>query len=169
MNIRRPPHLRTPFVVAIPVVCLSSVAIASDMELSLQVKSRRQQVYTERTDELPSVAKPHPRPVFTSDGHETLVVSWKATNVGEQDTFENVLIHCFVVLEEKSGQLTVPSLEDPLHESALTMDFKPGSSAAGEFSLTIDKPGAYLVRVETRNMLDKHGHEHYAALDLVRE
>jgi hypothetical protein len=49
------------------------------------------------------------------------------------------------------------------------MDFKPGDSATGEFSLKIDEPGTYLVRVETQNMLDKYDHECYVALDLVRQ
>ena len=148
---------------------LTSSAIADDMELTLQVKSSRQHVNTERTDEEPSGKKPQPRPVFTTREPETLVVSWKAKNTGQQDTFKDVLIHCFVVREEEAGQEKVPDLADPVQEAAITMDFKPGSSASAEFSLTIDKPGAYLVRVETRNMLDTHGHEHYAALDLVRE
>ena len=49
------------------------------------------------------------------------------------------------------------------------MDFKPGNSASGTFSLAIDQPGTYLVRVETRNLLDQHGHDYYVAIDLVRK
>ncbi len=152
-------------------VFLTSVAIASDMELSLQVKSAKQRVSTKHTEEEPSPTKPEPRQVFTSNQQENLLISWKATNVGKQETFEDVLIHCVVVAEKELGQRAMPSLKDndPLQESALTMDFKPGGSASGEFSLVIDKPGIYLIRVETRNMLGKHGHEHYAALDLVRK
>jgi hypothetical protein len=162
-------QLKTSIVLAIFAVYPNSVAIASDFELWLQVKSAKQRISTNHTDEQPSSTKPPQRPVFTSEEHEILFVSWKATNVGDHETFRDVLIYCVVVSEPKPGHATVPPLKDPVQESALTMDFKPGSKASGTFSLVIDQPGTYLVRVETRNMLDKHGHEHYAALDLVRK
>ena len=146
-----------------------SAAIASDFEISLQVKSATQRVSTKSTEEQPSPTKPHPRPVFTTESKETLLVSWTATNNAKQATFQDVLIHCLVVAEKEPGQAGLPNLKDAVQESALTMDFKPGDSATGEFSLVIDEPGTYLVRVETQNMLDKYGHEHYAALDLVRK
>ena len=68
-----------------------------------------------------------------------------------------------------SSSTAVRDLKDPLQESALWMDFKPGSMATGKFSVAIAEPGAYLLRVETREMLATHGHEHYAALDLICE
>ena len=73
--------------------------------------------------------------------HEDFVVSWKATNGSKGQTFKDVMIHCVVVAEKEPGQLTMPSLKDPTQESALTMDFKPGSAASGKFSLAIDEPG----------------------------
>ncbi len=169
MAIFRQLRLKAPVVLAFHLACLCSAAIASDFEISLQVKSATQQVSTNSTEEQPSPAKPHPRPVFTSESKETLLVSWKATNNAKHATFQDVLIHCLVVAEKEPGQAGLPSLKDPVQESALTMDFKPGDSATGELSLTIDKPGTYLVRIETQNVLDKYGHEHYAALDLVRK
>ena len=169
MGIFRQQRLKAPVALAIHLACLGSAAIAADFEMSLEVKSAMQQVSAKPTEEQPSAAKPHPRPVFTSESKETLLVSWKATNNAKQATFQDVLIHCFVVAEKEPGQASMPNLKDPVQESALTMDFKPGDSATGEFSLMIDKPGAYLVRIETQNVLDKHGHEHYAALDLVRK
>jgi hypothetical protein len=169
MRISRALQLKTAVAFAISAVCANSVAIASDIEMSLQMKSAKQRVNVNHTEEQPSSTKPQPRPVFTSEKNEALLVSWKVTNVSKQETFQDVLIYCVVVSELKPGQETPPKLKDPVHESAITMDFKPGSSATGTFSLMIDRPGTYLVRVETRNMLDKHGHEHNAALDLVRK
>jgi hypothetical protein len=147
----------------------TSAAIASDMEISIEVKAGTQRVKTTHTEIQPSRNKPQPRPVCTIKAREDLAVSWKATNVGKRETFKDVMIHCVVVAEKEPGQLTMPSLKDPVQESALIMDFKPGGSATGKFSLAIDEPGAYLLRVETREMLSTHGHEHYAALDLVCE
>ncbi len=162
-------QLKTSVVLAISVVCSNSAAIAADIEMSLQVRSATQRVSTKHTEEQPSPTKPQPWPVFTSEEHEDLLVSWNATNVSEHDTFQDVLIHCVIVAELEPGQSTTPGLKDPVKESALTMDFKPGSSASETFSLQIDRPGTYLVRVETRSMLDKHGHEYFAALKLVRK
>ena len=45
------------------------------------------------------------------------------------------------------------------------MDFKPGRKAGQRSTLKIDEPGAYLVRVETRNT--QSDHEHFAAIDLI--
>ncbi|MEX2188950.1 MAG: hypothetical protein WD875_19235 [Pirellulales bacterium] len=169
MKTRRVSHLIATVVVAVSMASLTSAAVASDIEISLEVKSAKQRVSANRTEEAPSPQKAAARPVFTGKAGEDLVVSWKVTNVGKQDTFKDVLIHCVVVAEKEPGQATVPDLKDAVQESALTMDFAPGGSATGEFSLSIDQPGAYLVRVETLNMRDAHGHEHYAALDLVRK
>ena len=169
MKFPRPRLSRTAVALPVALACLSSGAIASDMEISIEVKAARQRARTTHTEIQPSSKKPQPRPVCTVKAHEDFVVSWKATNTGKRETFKDVIIHCVVVAEKEPGQATVPPLKDPAQESALTMDFKPGVSAAGKFSLTIDEPGAYLLRVETREMLPTHGHEHYAALDLICE
>ena len=147
--------------------CFGSAAIAADFEISIQVKSATGRLSTKSTDEQPSPLKPHPRPVFTTKAKETLLISWTATNNAKQATFHDVLIHCFVVAEKEPGQAGLPDLKDPTQESALTMDFKPGDRATGEFSLAIDTAGTYLVRVETRNLPDDFNHEPYAALDLT--
>ncbi len=47
------------------------------------------------------------------------------------------------------------------------MDFKPGAKAGARNTLKVDKPGAYLVRVESRQT--DSDHEHFAAVDLVVE
>jgi hypothetical protein len=157
------------FVLLVAPVFVSASAVASDMEISIDVKANGQHVRSTRTEIEPSPQKPPARPVCRLKSHEDFIVSWKATNVGKGNAFKDVMIHCVVVAEKEPGQLTMPSLKDPTQESALTMDFKPGSSASGKFSLAIDEPGAYLLRVETREMLNTHGHEHYATIDLVCE
>ena len=165
---RAPQRLATLVLLAAPAF-VSASAVASDMEISIDVQANGQHVRSARTEIEPSPQKPPARPVCRVKSHEDFVVSWKATNGGKGQTFKDVMIHCVVVAEKEPGQLTMPPLKDPTQESALTMDFKPGSSASGKFSLAIDEPGAYLLRVETREMLNTHGHEHYAAIDLVCE
>jgi hypothetical protein len=169
VTIRPIQRLISALMLPIALSSLWSQAIASDMEISIEVKAGQQRIKTTHTEIQPSSKKPQTRPVCTVKPQENFVVSWKATNVSKRDTFKDVLIHCVVVAEKEIGQTTMPPLKDPVQESALTMDFKPGNSASGKFSLTIAEPGTYLLRVETREMLNTHGHDHYAALDLVCE
>ena len=72
--------------------------------------------------------------------------------------------------EEMIGQREVPQLTaDVTYEGALTMDFKPQGDADWRWTLNIHEPGSYLLRVETIGMEEQHGHDHYAAMDLVVE
>lgn len=158
-----------PLAILIALTCTSPRVFASDMEISIEVKAGGQRVRTTQTEIQPSPKKPHPRPTCTVKAHQDFVVSWKATNSSKRETFKDVTIHCVVVAEKEPGETTMPHLRDPVQESALWMDFKPGGSATGKFALAIEEPGAYLLRVETREMLKTHGHEHFAALDLICE
>src|SRR5580698_5599887 len=129
---RAPQRLATLVLLAAPAF-VSASAVASDMEISIDVQANGQHVRSARTEIEPSPQKPPARPVCRVKSHEDFVVSWKATNGGKGQTFKDVMIHCVVVAEKEPGQLTMPPLKDPTQESALTMDFKPGSSASGKF------------------------------------
>ena len=97
-----------------------------------------------------------------------VVLSWHAVNTGKTDSFEDVLVHFFVVEEKAIGQADVPKLSaGVVFEGALTMDFKPRDKADWRASFKIPEAGNYLVRVETIGMAAKHGHEHFAAMDLL--
>jgi len=77
-----------------------------------------------------------------------------------------VVVHFYIALEKKAGQHDLPDLnQDVFTETAFEMDFKPGGKAGQRSTFRIDKPGVYLVRVETRNT--QSDHEHFAAIDLV--
>jgi hypothetical protein len=163
------PYFTGPLALAIALTGRWPVALASDIEISIEVKTGSQKVRTTQTEIQPSSKKPQPRPVLAVKAQKDFVVAWKATNTNKRETFKDVMIHCVVVAEKEPGQTTMPPLKDPVQESALRMDFKPGGSATGKFSLAFDEPGAYLLRVETQEMLDTHGHEHFAAIDLICE
>lgn len=140
----------------------------SDFEIRLQVDSGGKQAQTERTEEYPSLKKPQPRPVVQIPRDQDVKVSWLAQNAGRTETFSDVLVHFFVVAEKKVGQATVPALTaDVAYEGAMTMDFKPGEKADWHFTLRLREPGNYLLRVETKDMKQQHGHDHFAAMDLV--
>jgi hypothetical protein len=149
---------------------LPSPVWADDVELTLGVKSGERETRTKFTETEPPAQQAHPRPVFRVTPGEPLVVFWKARHDGEKKTFKDVLIHFFVAPEEKVGQTAAPRLgKDVPHEGAVTLDFKPGAQARGEFTLRLDKTGSYLMRVETRGLINDVQHEDYAAMDLVVE
>ena len=65
----------------------------------------------------------------------------------------------------KDNQKDLPDMRgDVVLESAFEMDFKPGAKAGQRNTLRIDKPGVYLVRVESRQT--DSDHEHFSAIDL---
>ncbi len=113
--------------------------------------------------------KTKPRGVLEVKAGTPVSVKWTMRNQDAKVTLPNVLVHSFVVKEEKAGQLTVPKLDrNVIAETALTMDFRPSDKNEGELQFTIDKPGVYLLRLETIGAaVGAEGHEHFAALDLV--
>ncbi len=101
---------------------------------------------------------------------QPITVRWKVTSNLNKEKVKDVLIHCFVVKEEKVGQAAVPKLtQNVKRETALVVDFNQrGDHAGGSMDFQIQTPGAYLVRVETiGGATPSERHEHYAAVDLV--
>ena len=113
--------------------------------------------------------KPKARGVLEARAGARLTAGWTLTSVAPKAKFKNVLVHFFVVKEDQVGQQVVPKLDKEVWvETALTMDFNPGDKNQGELSFVIDKPGTYLLRLETIGAaVGIEGHEHFAALDLV--
>ncbi len=110
-------------------------------------------------------AAPKPRKVLKGKAGVPLKITWTVTNADTKLEMKNIVVHFFTVREEKLGQAEVPKLtKDVTAESALTMDFAPRDKAAGALTLTIDRRGFYLMRVETLGAPDGHGF--FAALDL---
>jgi hypothetical protein len=164
------PMLRSPAIVvlALGAAVTTTAAVASDFEIHVSVKSEGRETRTERTDESPSTGRSKPRPVMEVGRNATLVFSWRAENFDKAEAFEDVLVHFFVVEEKKTGQVAIPKLSaGVVYEGALTMDFRPREKADWHMTLKIPEAGSYLVRVETIGMPTKHGHEHFAAMDLV--
>ncbi len=119
-------------------------------------------------DQTPPASGKNPRPVLKAKAGETIKIQWSYTNTYPKKTLENVVVHFFVAKEEKVGQKDLPDLNgDVVLESAFEMDFKPGAKAGQRQTLRIDHPGAYLIRVETRQT--NSDHEHFSAIDLVVE
>ena len=147
---------------------MSAVATASDFEIRITAKSDGHETRTERTDESPSRSRSQPRPLMEIGRNSPIVITWHAENTGKAETYEDVLVHFFVVEERQAGQTAVPKLSSGVvYEGALTSDFRPHDKADWQMTFKIPEPGNYLLRVETIGLAPKHPHEHFAAMDLV--
>jgi hypothetical protein len=153
------------FIAAILCPLFSSAAQAEHAKIELNVVGRRDQA-TAYVDQTPPEWGKNPRPVLKVRPNEPVRILYMLTNVYPHKTLENVVVHFFVVREEKAGQKEIPDLKgEVVLESAFDMDFKPGGKAGQRTTLKISEPGAYLIRVETRNT--QSDHEHFAAIDLI--
>jgi hypothetical protein len=159
-------RLFAPFLIAtLSQALLSPTARAEHAKIELEVVGRRGQV-TAHVDQTPPEWGKNPRPVLKVRPDEPVKVQFMLTNVYPHKTLDNVVVHFFVVREEKVGQKEIPDLKgDVVLESAFDMDFKPGGKAGQRTTFKIAEPGVYLVRVDTRNT--QSDHEHFAAIDLV--
>jgi hypothetical protein len=112
--------------------------------------------------------RPKTRAVLDIKVGATVTVKWTLRNTDAKATFKNVLVHCFVVKEKEIGQLAVPKLnKDVVVETAQTVDFKPKDVARGALTFIIEKPGNYLVRLETIGAAaTREDNDYFAALDL---
>jgi hypothetical protein len=158
-----------PALTSLALVCApTAVAQANDFEIRVSVRSEGRETKTERTDESPAGGRKQPRPVVELEHDKPLVLSWHSESKDKSETYEDVLMHFFVVEEKRVGQTEVPKLSTGvIYEGALTMDFRPRDATDWRATLKIANPGNYLLRVETIGMAPKHGHEHFAAMDLV--
>ena len=146
----------------------SAPARADHFTIDLEVKAGGASK-TVKADKAALGVKAKERQALTAKAGATMTVKWTVTSTAKSGVVKDVLVHFFVVREEKLGQASVPKLDkDVAAESALTMDFKPKDKAKGELSFTIASPGIYLLRLETIGAASgADGHEHFAALDVV--
>ena len=142
---------------------------AEHAKISLDVSASGEQV-TAFVDQTPPEHGKNPRPVLRARAGEPIKVQFLLTNVYPHKTLENVVVHFYIARQGAVGQKPTPDLGvegGPVLESAYEMDFKPGAKAGARHTLRVDQPGAYLVRVESRQTGSDH--EHFAAVDLVVE
>ncbi len=149
-------------------VLASSGMAASPFAIDLEIQSAKVH-NTAHAEIVASGARPSRRNVLDATAREPITVRWTLRSTARKETIPDVVVHFFVVQEDKPGQQTVPKLDNGVAvETALTMDFKPTDKTQGELTFTLDRPGCYLIRLETIGaMAGSAGHESNAALDLV--
>ncbi len=144
---------------------LPSRAEHAKINLDVVVPGGQQTAFVDQT---PPDSGKNPRPVLKVRAGEPIKVQWVLTNVYPHKTLENVVVHFFIARQDAVGQKELPDLgDDVVLETAFDMDLKPGGKAGARNTVRIDAPGAYLVRIESRQTGSDH--EHFAAIDLVVE
>ena len=143
-------------------------ARAEHAKIILEAETTRDK-QTAFVDQTPPATGKSPRPVLKVKVGEPIKIQYILTNVYPHKTLENVVVHFYVVRQEKIGQKDLPKLdeESTVIQTAFDMDFKPGAKAGAKTTVRIPKEGAYLIRVESRQT--QSDHEHFSAIDILAE
>jgi hypothetical protein len=90
------------------------------------------------------------------------------TNVYPHKTLENVVVHFFIARRTRWARRSSPTCRGTwCSRPPSTWTSSPGARRGGGTPSGSTTPGAYLIRVESRQTGSDH--EHFAAIDLVIE
>lgn len=156
------------FLAILLALVISETATADHFVIDLEVKAPKAN-RTVHAETLGLGVKPKPRAVLEVQAGDTITIKWTLASTAPKETVKDVLVHFYAVKINKAGDPPPPKLEkDVLLETALTMDFKPKDKSEVEHSLRVEKPGTYLLRLETIGAAGgPNDHEHFATLDVV--
>jgi len=114
-------------------------------------------------------AKPAAASRSTMEGKSGVLVTarWKVLSAATRP-IKDVLVHFYVVRIARVGQAP-PPLEPSgvLVESALTMDFDPGSTSQANINFRPEREGIYLIRIEADHGSRPDESVSFAAMDLI--
>lgn len=135
------------------------------IDLTVSVGKASKAVHAESAAPL---AKHKERETLDAKAGARITVKWKLVNVDPKATIKDVTVHFYAAQAENAGQAAIKNLgKAVVAESALNMDFTPKETNEGELNFSIDKPGLYLLRLETIGAVaGPGGHEEFAALDV---
>jgi hypothetical protein len=121
------------------------------MELQARVSGRQDTVHGGNTPNSPAT--------LTAKAGDSLIVQGSALNPMKGASIPDVTLHVSLDRIPKTGG-------DAVYESALVMNFEPGSKSSAELLLQAPAAGDYLLRVETIGAAKKLEREYFAAMDL---
>jgi hypothetical protein len=99
---------------------------------------------------------------------EALQIRWEMRNTSARTTLKEMVVHFFIVREEKAGQKETPDpRKGAVAENAFATDLAPGATTRGTLKIAFNEPGAYLIRVES--LYTQQDHEHFSAVDIEVE
>jgi hypothetical protein len=122
---------------------------ADDFSIDLKAQAGKEAKIVEA--KFPAVPKKAERQILSVAANTSVTVKWTARKTDQGAVAKDVLVHFFVVKEDRPDQQEVPKLtKGVIAESALTMDFKSQDKAEGEIAFTIPNAGCYLIRLELK-------------------
>jgi hypothetical protein len=152
---------------AVILLCAARPALAEHFEIELTIRASHDQA-TAHSDTDPPPQGVNPRPVCHAKRGEELTLQFMFSSNFPHGTKKGVGVRYYVAPEKAAGNKSPPDPgKPPVTEGSFTMDFKPDGRVGLRQRLKIDRPGAYLVRVES--LQSDSDNEHFAALDLVIE
>lgn len=145
---------------------LASPALAEHFDFDLSIQTPKEKTSTQTADTDPPPQGTGPRLVCHAAKGDPLIFQFFMNSNFPHNAIKAVTVRYYITPEEKVGQNTVPARGgDTVLEGYFTMDFKPKTGRVGLRQLLhIDKPGVYLVRVQSEN--SDSDHEHFVAIDL---
>src|SRR5579885_2067694 len=160
--------MKHPAVAVAIFLLMCSAARAEHFEIDLTVKSA-QDAPTAHCDTDPPAQGSNPRPLCHARRGEELTLQFFFSSNFPHSTIKNVRVCYYIAPIQEAGKQAMPQPRTSrLLEGSFDMDFKPDTGKVGlRERLHIDRPGVYLVRVESQH--SDSDHEHFAAIDLVVE
>jgi hypothetical protein len=158
------------FAVILVWLAVSVPARADHFTIDLEVKAPKADK-TVHAETLGLGIKAKPRAVLEIQAGDTITIKWTLASAGK-DVVKDVQVQLFIVKIAKPGD-PPPSPRDFDKEAILQtalapLDFKPKDKTEAELSQLVDKPGTYLLRLETKGAaVGADDHEHFANLDLI--
>ena len=147
----------------------SGLAQADHFTIDLEIKAPKANK-TVHAEMLGLGVKTKPRVVLEIQAGDKITIKWALASAAK-DVIKDVQIQFYAVKIPKPGDPPPPPRDfdkDAILQTALTMDFKPKDKTEGELSLQMDKPGSYLLRLETKGAaVGPNDHEHFATLDVI--
>lgn len=146
----------------------AAAARAEHFNIELTVKSTQDQP-TAHADTDPPPQGSNPRPVCHARAGEPLTLQFFFASNFPHAPIKDVRVCYYIAPIKQAGKRAMPAPGSArLLEGTFDMDFKPDTGKVGlRQKFHIDKPGVYLVRVESQH--SDSDHEHFAALELVVE
>jgi hypothetical protein len=90
---------------------------------------------------------------------DSLNVQWSVLSPDKGGFIPDVTLHLSLNRNAKSEA-------DTIYESALVMDFEPGSKGSAELLIQVPTAGSYVLKIETIGAATKLGREYSAAIDV---
>ena len=144
----------------------ASAARAEHFAITLSIQAERDRAEA-HSDTDPPPQGLNPRPVCHARAGEELTFQFILTSNFPHGTKKGVTIRYFIAPRKRAGTNTSPRIDEAVSEGTFVMDFKPDGRVGIRQRLRIERPGAYLVRVQSEH--SDSDHEHFAALDLLIE